>query len=119
MTISSVWENKSIYIYYTELGFELAALAVDFTHHLHMLVRSQEKIFIFYYMYQGWFYHSCRAAWRSQNNAGGPQKIVAKLKFPSKKTMRKSWFYKQKQSYCNIINKGGTIIKVTLGHTNL
>ncbi|XP_048778287.2 E3 ubiquitin-protein ligase AMFR-like [Ostrea edulis] len=38
MTVTSVWENKSIYIYYTELGFELSALAVDFTHHLHMLL---------------------------------------------------------------------------------
>ena len=45
---------------------------------------------------QGWFYHSCRAAWRPQNNAGGPPKIMAKLKFPSQKTMRKSWFYRQK-----------------------
>ncbi|XP_061162346.1 E3 ubiquitin-protein ligase AMFR-like [Saccostrea echinata] len=38
MTVTSVWENKSIYIYYTELGFELAYLAVDFAHHLHMLL---------------------------------------------------------------------------------
>jgi autocrine motility factor receptor len=42
MTVTSVWENKSIYIYYTELGFELSALAVDFTHHLHMLVRPNK-----------------------------------------------------------------------------
>ena len=48
------------------------------------------------YTWQGWFYHSCRAAWRPQNNVCGPKKIVAKLKFPSKKTMSKSWFYKQK-----------------------
>ncbi|XP_062570495.1 E3 ubiquitin-protein ligase AMFR-like [Saccostrea cucullata] len=38
MSVASVWENKSIYIYYTELGFELAYLAVDFAHHLHMLL---------------------------------------------------------------------------------
>lgn len=38
MTVSSVWENKSMYIYYTELTFELSALAVDFAHHLHMLL---------------------------------------------------------------------------------
>ena len=56
MTISSVWENKSIYIYYTELGFELAALAVDFTHHLHMLVRSQEKnIHLLLHVHKTWF----------------------------------------------------------------
>lgn len=42
MTVSSVWENKSMYIYYTELTFELSALAVDFAHHLHMLVRLTE-----------------------------------------------------------------------------
>ncbi|XP_074646773.1 E3 ubiquitin-protein ligase AMFR-like [Tubulanus polymorphus] len=33
-----VWENRSIYNYYTELIFELAALSVDFAHHLHMLI---------------------------------------------------------------------------------
>lgn len=35
-----VWENRATYIYYTELGFELATLFVDFFHHLHMLVRT-------------------------------------------------------------------------------
>lgn len=46
MTVSSVWENKSMYIYYTELTFELSALAVDFAHHLHMLVRLSWQNFL-------------------------------------------------------------------------
>lgn len=33
-----VWENRGSYIYYTELIFELAALSVDFGHHVHMLM---------------------------------------------------------------------------------
>jgi len=33
-----VWENRSTYIYYTELVLELAVLCVDFLHHVHMLV---------------------------------------------------------------------------------
>ena len=33
-----VWENRSVYVYYSELIFELSALSVDFCHHLHMLV---------------------------------------------------------------------------------
>ncbi|XP_014662149.1 PREDICTED: E3 ubiquitin-protein ligase AMFR-like [Priapulus caudatus] len=33
-----VWENRGSYMYYTELVFELAALSVDFCHHLHMLL---------------------------------------------------------------------------------
>ena len=35
-----VWENRAIYVYYTELVFELASLSIDFCHHLHMLVRT-------------------------------------------------------------------------------
>ncbi|XP_041375159.1 E3 ubiquitin-protein ligase AMFR-like [Gigantopelta aegis] len=38
MSKEGVWENRSIYVYYTELVFELAALAIDFCHHLHMLL---------------------------------------------------------------------------------
>ncbi|UYV80521.1 AMFR [Cordylochernes scorpioides] len=33
-----VWERRASYIYYTELLFELAAFALDFMHHLHMLL---------------------------------------------------------------------------------
>ncbi|XP_077983036.1 uncharacterized protein LOC144437877 [Glandiceps talaboti] len=33
-----LWENRSAYIYYTELTMELSALSVDFCHHLHMLL---------------------------------------------------------------------------------
>ena len=32
------WENRSTYTYYTELVLELAALSVEFLHHVHMLV---------------------------------------------------------------------------------
>ncbi|CAL1279395.1 unnamed protein product [Larinioides sclopetarius] len=32
------WEKRASYVYYTELGFELLALVIDFLHHLHMLV---------------------------------------------------------------------------------
>ena len=32
------WENRSTYTYYTELVLELAALSVEFLHHIHMLV---------------------------------------------------------------------------------
>uniref|UniRef100_A0A4D5R9Y2 E3 ubiquitin-protein ligase AMFR n=1 Tax=Scolopendra viridis TaxID=118503 RepID=A0A4D5R9Y2_SCOVI len=35
-----VWENRGTYIYFTELIFELTALAIDFFHHLHMLLWS-------------------------------------------------------------------------------
>jgi hypothetical protein len=35
-----VWENRAIYVYYSELMFEISALAVDFCHHLHMLVNT-------------------------------------------------------------------------------
>ena len=38
MNLEGVWENRSKYVYYTELVFELAALSIDFGHHLHMLV---------------------------------------------------------------------------------
>lgn len=34
------WENRSTYTYYAELILELAALSVEFLHHVHMLVRS-------------------------------------------------------------------------------
>lgn len=37
-TQESAWENKASYVYYTELGFEITALVIDFFHHLHMLV---------------------------------------------------------------------------------
>ncbi|KAJ3649405.1 hypothetical protein Zmor_021151 [Zophobas morio] len=35
-----VWEKRGPIAYYTELGFELTALIIDFVHHLHMLVWS-------------------------------------------------------------------------------
>ncbi|KAK6185228.1 hypothetical protein SNE40_007506 [Patella caerulea] len=38
MNVEGVWENRSTYVYFTELVFELAALSIDFTHHLHMLL---------------------------------------------------------------------------------
>lgn len=38
MNVDGVWENRSIYIYYTELIFELSAISIDFCHHLHMLL---------------------------------------------------------------------------------
>ncbi|XP_052251704.1 E3 ubiquitin-protein ligase AMFR-like isoform X2 [Dreissena polymorpha] len=38
MNLEGVWENRATYVYYTELIFELAALSVDFGHHLHMLL---------------------------------------------------------------------------------
>jgi len=38
MNLEGVWENRATYVYYTELVFELAALSIDFGHHLHMLV---------------------------------------------------------------------------------
>lgn len=37
-TREGAWEKRASYIYYTELGFELTALVIDFFHHLHMLV---------------------------------------------------------------------------------
>ena len=33
-----VWENRAIYVYYSELLFEISALSIDLCHHLHMLV---------------------------------------------------------------------------------
>ena len=33
-----MWDSRAGCVYYTELGFELATLVVDFLHHLHMLV---------------------------------------------------------------------------------
>ncbi|KAL4234654.1 hypothetical protein ACF0H5_006295 [Mactra antiquata] len=38
MNLEGVWENRATYVYYTELIFELAALSIDFGHHLHMLL---------------------------------------------------------------------------------
>lgn len=32
-----VWESRGIFIYYSELIFEMATLCIDFSHHLHML----------------------------------------------------------------------------------
>lgn len=37
-THEGAWEKRASYVYYTELGFELTALVIDFCHHLHMLV---------------------------------------------------------------------------------
>ncbi|XP_042897435.1 E3 ubiquitin-protein ligase AMFR [Parasteatoda tepidariorum] len=37
-TREGTWEKRATYVYYTELGFELTALIVDFFHHLHMLL---------------------------------------------------------------------------------
>ena len=34
------WENRSTYTYYAELVLELAALSVEFLHHVHMLVST-------------------------------------------------------------------------------
>ena len=33
-----VWENKFVYLHYTQLVFCLLALLIDFTHHVHMLL---------------------------------------------------------------------------------
>ncbi|BFZ19181.1 hypothetical protein BsWGS_22220 [Bradybaena similaris] len=38
MSLEGVWESRSVYLYYTELVFELVILSVDFAHHLHMLL---------------------------------------------------------------------------------
>lgn len=38
------WENRSTYTYYAELVLELAALSVEFLHHVHMLVRPHLPI---------------------------------------------------------------------------
>lgn len=37
---SGHWENKAAYMHYVELVLELAALSVDFMHHLHMIVSN-------------------------------------------------------------------------------
>lgn len=34
------WENKSSYVYYTDLLMELLLLGLDLLHHIHMLVSS-------------------------------------------------------------------------------
>lgn len=51
MNVDGVWENRSIYIYYTELIFELSAISIDFCHHLHMLVSF---FFLCWYLYVKW-----------------------------------------------------------------
>lgn len=38
ITHEGVWENRAIYVYYSDLLFEMSALSVDFFHHLHMLL---------------------------------------------------------------------------------
>ncbi|KAL8566315.1 hypothetical protein ACOMHN_050433 [Nucella lapillus] len=38
LSLESVWENRSVYVYYSELIFELSSLSIDFAHHLHMLL---------------------------------------------------------------------------------
>lgn len=38
LSLEGVWENRSVYVYYSELVFELSSLTIDFGHHLHMLV---------------------------------------------------------------------------------
>ncbi|XP_076470742.1 E3 ubiquitin-protein ligase AMFR-like isoform X2 [Babylonia areolata] len=38
LSLESVWENRSVYVYYSELVFELSSLSIDFAHHLHMLL---------------------------------------------------------------------------------
>ena len=50
MNTPTVWENRSMYIYYTELGFELAVLSVDFGHHLHMLVCISKTVVCIYHL---------------------------------------------------------------------
>lgn len=37
---NKMWEKRSAVAYYIELIFELAALTIDFVHHLHMLLWS-------------------------------------------------------------------------------
>jgi len=56
MNVDGVWENRSIYIYYTELIFELSAISIDFCHHLHMLVSF---FFLCWYLYVSWFVLLC------------------------------------------------------------
>lgn len=34
----ATWENRTSFLYYTELVFELLVLMTDFVHHIHMLV---------------------------------------------------------------------------------
>ena len=49
---NGVWENRAIYVYYSELVFEISALSVDFCHHLHMLVcRTLSLTWIYIKMY--------------------------------------------------------------------
>ena len=40
MRQDGLWENRNTYTYYAELVLELAALSVEFLHHVHMLVSS-------------------------------------------------------------------------------
>ncbi|RUS76010.1 hypothetical protein EGW08_016215 [Elysia chlorotica] len=38
MSLEGVWEGRAIFVYYTELVFELVDLSVNFAHHTHMLL---------------------------------------------------------------------------------
>ncbi|GFS21272.1 E3 ubiquitin-protein ligase AMFR, partial [Elysia marginata] len=38
MSLEGVWEGRAIFVYYTELVFELVDLTVNFAHHTHMLL---------------------------------------------------------------------------------
>lgn len=42
MRQDGLWENRNTYTYYAELVLELAALSVEFLHHVHMLVSSHD-----------------------------------------------------------------------------
>lgn len=41
------WDNKSSYIYYTDLLMELLLLGLDLLHHIHMLVSSGDILTTF------------------------------------------------------------------------
>lgn len=43
---SGHWENKAAYMHYMELVLELAALSVDFMHHLHMIVSDSRRNYV-------------------------------------------------------------------------
>lgn len=38
LNMDGIWEKRSLYVYYSELLFQLSALIVEFAHHLHMLL---------------------------------------------------------------------------------
>ncbi|XP_014780463.1 E3 ubiquitin-protein ligase AMFR [Octopus bimaculoides] len=44
LNMDGIWEKRSLYVYYSELIFQLAALIVEFAHHFHMLLYG--KIFL-------------------------------------------------------------------------